>query len=384
LISYELEAVAADLRDWAIHKAFPLWADAGFDHQHGRFEERLSLRAERIPGAPVRLMVQARQIYSYALAARREWHPNSQSLIEESYASMVRDFYSRDDLGGWIYSIRRDGTIAEARRDLYAHAFVLLAIASYVAATGKREALALADETLAFVDRQMNAPQGGGYLDAWPPVDAIRRQNPHMHMFEALLSLWSSSGAARYLVRAEALFSLFQTRFFLPESGVLCEYFNAALEPAEGTAGKLVEPGHHYEWIWLLRRFERASGHSVQAYVDALYMHADTHGYDRDGLIVDEVLIDGSHRTRSRRTWPVTEALKANVTEAERGREKAAGKATALAELLRRYFLTSNPSGGWIDRLDEKGSPAIDFMPASTLYHVICAIDELDHFVSGR
>ena len=36
-----------------------------------------------------------------------------------------------------------------------------------------------------------------------------------------------------------------------------------------------------------------------------------------------------------------------------------------------------SPPGGWIDRLDEMGRPATDFMPASTLYHVICAVDVL-------
>ena len=371
---------AADLRNWAIGQALPFWAAAGFDRQHGRFEERLTLHGARLPNVPIRLMTQARQIYVYALAARRGWFPGAEALVREAYASMVRDFHGRDDRGGWITSILRDGTVAEPRRDLYAHAFVLLAIASYVEATRDRAPLALADETLAFIDLQMRAPQGGGYVDALPPIDAIRRQNPHMHMFEALLSLWTGSGEPRYLTRAGHLFDLFSARLFLPGPGVLCEYFNAALEPLDGVTGQLVEPGHHYEWVWLLRRFEKASGRSVQPYVDALYAHADAHGYDRDGLIVDEVLIDGSHRTRSRRTWPITEALKANVTEALRGRENAEHKSALLAAILSRYFITPDRGGGWIDRLDENGNPATDFMPASTFYHVMCAIDELDQF----
>jgi mannose-6-phosphate isomerase len=45
--------------------------------------------------------------------------------------------------------------------------------------------------------------------------------------------------------------------------------------------------------------------------------------------------------------------------------------------------LTQVPAGGWIDRLDEHGRPATDVMPASTLYHVMCAIDELDRFANG-
>ena len=374
----------ARLRDWAVQQAFPLWAGPGFDHEHGRFEERLSLRGTRIADVPIRLLVQARQIYAYGLASERDWYSDGQALIEQAYASMIRDFYRRDSKGGWVFTIFPNGAVADLRRDLYTHAFVLLAIASYIKATGKTEALSLADETLSYIDGQMRAAAGGGYLDSLPALDGLRRQNPHMHMFEGLLSLWSSSRQPRYLARAGEMFGLFTSRFFDSNYGTLGEYYNAKLEPAEGIVGTIVEPGHHYEWIWLLRWFERESGRTVQPYVDALFAHADAYGYDASGLIVDELLADGSPRTRSHRVWPITEAIKANVTEAALGRANCAIKAATLTELLLDRFLTSATAGGWIDRLDEKGATATDFMPASTLYHIVCALDELSRFTFGK
>jgi mannose-6-phosphate isomerase len=204
-----------------------------------------------------------------------------------------------------------------------------------------------------------------------------------MHLFEALLSLWECSGDARYLARAEELFGLFTSRFFRPDPGILGEYFTAALQPADGVAGSLVEPGHHYEWIWLLRRFEQISGRLVQPYVDALYGFADRYGFDGAGLIVDELLVDGSHHARSRRVWPIAESIKANLVEARLGRAQSEGKAASLAVLLRDHFLTSDPAGGWHDRLDHNGACLSKFMPASTLYHLACAIDELSQFVTS-
>jgi mannose-6-phosphate isomerase len=127
-----------------------------------------------------------------------------------------------------------------------------------------------------------------------------------------------------------------------------------------------------------LRWFERESGRPVDDYANALYAHADRHGYDRSGMIVDEVLADGTHHTPSHRVWPVTEAIKANVVEAQRGRAGAGDRIGALVDQLFTRFLTRQPAGGWIDRLDAKGAHATDFMPASTLYHLACAIDELD------
>ena len=380
IIAERLKPAATRLRAWAIDQALPLWAGAGYDRTHGRFEERLTLDGRPIADAPQRLIVQARQIYSYGLAARRGWH-GGRGLIEEAYASMLRDFHRPDGRDGWVFSIARDGTVVDATRDLYSHAFVLLGVASYVNAGGSRHALAVADETLAFIDGHLRAPSGG-YFDALPRPDTMRRQNPHMHMLEGLLALWSSSGERRYLDRAETIFELFAAHFFQPDHGVLGEYYDDHLVRVAGVTGDIVEPGHHYEWVWLLRWFERESGRAVGPYVDGLYRHADTHGYDGDGLIMDELLRDGSPHKSSRRTWPITEGIKANLAEAELGRVGAVERVIALSDRLHEHFFATVAPGGWMDRLDEQGCPATDFMPASTLYHVLCMLDELDRCAS--
>ena len=72
-----------------------------------------------------------------------------------------------------------------------------------------------------------------------------------------------------------------------------------------------------------------------------------------------------------------------DLVEARLGRPRSEGKAASLAVLLRAHFLTADPPGGWHDRLDRNGACLSKFMPASTLYHVVCAIDEISQFVSG-
>ena len=51
--------------------------------------------------------------------------------------------------------------------------------------------------------------------------------------------------------------------------------------------------------------------------------------------------------------------------------------------LLRDRFLTLDPPGGWLDRLDHNGCCVSEYMPASTLYHLLGAIDELSRFVGS-
>ena len=369
------------LRAWAVDDALPFWATAGFDAANGRFEERLAIDGDRL-SVPIRLMVQARQIYVYATAARLGWNPGSTALVERAFESMVRDFLAPDGKEGWVFAIDRGGAVVDARRELYAHAFVLLAVASFVQATGQTGRLAIANRTLAFIDENMRAERGG-YLECFPSAGGHRRQNPHMHLLEGLLALWSASSDERYLQRAGRVVDLFEARFFRPSFGALCEYLDDELRPASGVHGEIVEPGHHYEWIWLLRWFERETGRPVSPYVDALYAHATEHGFDADGLIVDELLADGSCRRASRRVWPVTEAIKANVAEARLGRPGAEKRAAALSERLSTRFLQPATRGGWIDRLDQDGNPAVDHMPASTFYHIVCALHELEGFTTS-
>ena len=66
-----LAEAAGKLRVWAVEQALPLWATAGFDRQTGRFCEALSMDGVPVLNMPTRLIVQARQVFSYALAAKR-------------------------------------------------------------------------------------------------------------------------------------------------------------------------------------------------------------------------------------------------------------------------------------------------------------------------
>lgn len=373
-----LRSAGATLEDWLQGAALPLWATSGFNERYGRFEERLDLWGRPLMDVPLRLMVQARQIHVYSMAAERGWYAGALERVERAFEAFQRNYHRRDGGDGWIFSVTQEGAVVDATRDLYGHAFVLLAIASYTRVTGGRSALALADETLAFLDREMKAP-AGGYGETLPPRRGPRRQNPHMHLFEALLALWEASADDRYRDRADELLGLFETHFFQRTAGVVLEYFDDTLLPAAGSPGNIVEPGHLYEWCWLLRAHQRATrGRGSASIIDALYEYADRHGQDGDGLIVDELSVDGSVATPSRRLWPMTEAIRCNVSEAAAGRPEAAGKAATLAARMSERFLTSQ--GGWKDRLDRTGTPVDQSMPASSLYHVVGAIDALSNF----
>ena len=81
--------------------------------------------------------------------------------------------------------------------------------------------------------------------------------------------------------------------------------------PAPGVEGSIAEPGHHYEWAFLLDRWARLSGRARPAAVSRLIGFADAHGIDPDrGVAVGAVLIDGRRHDPVARLWAQAERVR--------------------------------------------------------------------------
>lgn len=353
--------------DWITNAALPLWAERGFDRAGGRFCERLGGSGEPIP-VPHRAMVQARQIFVFAHAAERGWSRDAAALAEAAMASLLRDF--AEDSGDAIsfnFSIDPGSrAIISTVRDAYAHAFILFSIAALYRLNGDKGLLDVADRTIRFVERQLTDAVHGGLFDALPDPDE-KRQNPHMHLLEAYLFLERAAPGRGYIERAAGLVTLFRRHFF--RDGLLLEYFTPDWSVAERAVW---EPGHHFEWTWLLGEYAALRGEDMTAESNALYAAATTHGL-ANGLIVDELSPDLVPLKRSHRVWPHTEAIKAAAARHAAGDAAARGFAEQMAAGLMRTFLDRPFTGGWIDHIAADGAPLVDYVPASSLYHLVLA-----------
>src|SRR3546814_14300515 len=83
-----------------------------------------------------------------------------------------------------------------------------------------------------------------------------------MHLLEAFLALYEASGEAHWLARAQSIHDLFRRHFL--QQGQLVEFFDADWRevPQDGRDGarRLREPGHFFEWAWLLHRLALLTG----------------------------------------------------------------------------------------------------------------------------
>ncbi|MEO8561314.1 MAG: AGE family epimerase/isomerase [bacterium] len=364
-------------REWIVSSALPLWSTKGFDTTAGRFRERLGWGGAPAD-VPHRAMVQARQIYVFSHASHLGWFPEGRELAERAMTSMRRDF-GEETAGdaSFAFSIDGRGGTVSAARDAYTHAFVLFAIAWLHRVNGDPGLLDLADRIDNFVHARLFDARHGGMFDEYPTTARTKRQNPLMHLLEAYLALERAAPGRGYLSRARELIDLFTTRLFDARRAVLLEYFaeDWSAHPDAGLADVL-EPGHHFEWVWLLGEYERLAGVSTGEIGTSLYRLALTHGVASDGLISDELTGDKTLRTPSHRVWPHAEAIKAAISRHRAGDTDALAFADLMARSLLDRFLDQPFKGGWIDHVSETGAPLVDYVPASTLYHLFFAAAE--------
>lgn len=348
---------------WLLEAACPLWLAHGVDWKGGAFEEDLDPDTLRPRSEFRRLRVAARQIYVFANAARLGV-PRAAEAVALGLEFLHRHGALAE--GGFAMRFDRAHRPLGRTRDLYDHAFVLLAYAH----AGER-ALALAH--LAVIDRLFRHPVLGWHESE--PVALPRRQNPHMHLLEALLAAGERFGDAVYLDQADEIVGLFRSHFYQPDERGLPEYYDDHLAPLREAGRFVLEPGHHHEWVWLLDEYLRifaASGRpsrDVGPAISGLFAFAEAHGVRPDGIVAAELWSDGRVKLAATRVWQHTERLK---SLSRRG--TTAQRDAALDTLFR--FFDGVPPGLWRERWDG-GFIRGDASPASTLYHIACAVLEV-------
>lgn len=255
-----------------------------------------------------------------------------------------------------------DGSPVDPTAYLYEHAFVLLAAA------------ALGRETLAVEVREVLdgfRHDAGGFREAGShPFQA----NATMHLFEAALAWETAGGDAGWSAMADALAELALDRLIDPATGALSEFFDAQWRRVGGEGG-LIEPGHQFEWAWLLDRWGAARGRADgQAAARRLFAIGRL-GFDPARKVAVNALTDDlGVRDAAARLWPQTEHLKAALAMGDT--VAALQGANGMAA-----YLDTPARGVWRERMRADGDFVEEPSPATSFYHLFLAIRELGRFV---
>jgi mannose-6-phosphate isomerase len=363
------------LSGWLCDAAYPLWSTRGVDPAGG-FHERLGQDGRPL-AEPRRSRVNPRQAYCFAVAPSLGWRGDSAALVRHGLDYWVARYRRPDGLFRTL--VNADGSPRDERALLYDQAFGLLAFNVSSLGDACAECEGQSRDLLQLVVKHMKRPGPG--FESGLPASLPLQSNPHMHLFEAALAgceVCSESSLWKPL--ADDIAELALGKFIDPASGALREFFDADWNPAAGVEGRIVEPGHQFEWAWLLLRWGESKHGAAHARARAAALRlidiGEQHGV-RNGLATNALLDDFSAHDAGARLWPQTERLKAAALAARlTGEARYFTMAADAADGLARYLDCPIP-GLWRDRIDAHGNVIDEPAPASSFYHLVAAIAEI-------
>lgn len=367
-----LRVAAQKMSDWLRHVSVPFWCEYGVDRQNGGYFEALDLDGHPLTLGYKRTRVTARQIYSFSHSALTG-NKAAGKAAEHGYDFLIRAHQGLKR-GTWNRLVNPDGSMLDATQDLYDLAFVLFALAWWYKLSGQSDSLTLAKNTIQNLP-DLRHPTGLGFKAA-EDLKGAHQQNPHMHLLEALLALYEATNDDYFILEAKKIVDLFQSYFLV--DGSLREYFDGEWRPVAGEQGRYVEPGHMAEWAWILGNYSRCSGANVDDLILATMRFVENVAQmSETGLLPDVVFPDSSVAKASVRLWPQTELLKGLVTVSELTGSSRAKEICQTWKGIETNFLLPAPAGTWHDHFDGSGKLIVDKIPASSLYHISVAINEV-------
>jgi mannose-6-phosphate isomerase len=359
---------------WLVDAAYPLWAARGIDARNGGFVEILNQDGTAL-AHPRRARVHPRQIYAFAQAPALGWRGDVTGIVSGGI-DYFTTHYQRPD-GLFRAMVDADGAPLDGRAQLYDQAFALLgyaAAARALEALGEFEARAL--ELRHIMDSRLRADDGSYYSEE-RFVDH-RESNPHMHLLEAYLA-WAEIGRdPGWVTGVRRLADLALSRFIRKDSGALGESYSATWLPAPGVAGRTIEPGHHFEWAWLLLRCERWLPLPLRDKALRLISIGEEFGV-HNGVAINALHDDFTVKDANARLWPQTERLKAALLAAALTNEPRYRSMAEAAAMSWIPYLNTPLPGLWLDVRLPNGELLDGPAPASTFYHLAGAIVALNH-----
>jgi sulfoquinovose isomerase len=325
------------------------------------------------PAQPCPLYINARMTHVFALA-HLQGVAGAESLAASGIAALGSR-YADSVNGGWFTATDRCGQVIDSTKANYAHAHVLLAASSAVAAgiPGAEAALTAAASA---IERHFWSDSEGCAVESWnadfTQSEPYRGANSNMHSVEAYLAAGDVTGDAAWHTRAASIAARLIDRYARANSWRIPEHYDVEWRPLPdynidrpgdqfrpyGTT-----PGHSFEWARLLLDLEAAQAAPpawLPEAATALFNTAVADAEDRDGHPGLIYTVDGNGQpvVTARLHWVACEAvLAADALHRRTGEERFAAAAARWWGEIDRYFIDRD-GGGWWQELAPDMTPA--------------------------
>lgn len=298
------------------------WSKHMLDQQHGGFFGRMDHAGQLFPFADKAIILHSRILWSYAAAANLTGNPGYLEKAHHVYEFIHNNFIDQK-YGGVYWMLDFQGEVVNPRKQIYAQAFTIYALAEYYELTGLPAVLEQALTIFKLIEKHSFDPKFGGYFEAfghkWEPIDDLRlstkdaneakTMNTHLHVLEAYTTLFRVSQHPGVKDALEKLIECFMKRFIDSETGHLILF----LDEEWNAKSKVISFGHDIEASWLIiEAVDQLENHALSALAKdwalTLASITKTKGLDPNGGLNNELEANGETDT-DKHWWPQAEAV---------------------------------------------------------------------------
>ena len=337
------------------------------DREHGGFYGLVDFDLRVDKTAEKGCILNSRILWFFASAALATGRADARAAADHAYAFLKDHCLDRQN-GGVYWSVTFDGRPLDSTKHTYNQAFAIYALAAYYRLTGNAEALALARELFAVIERRCT--DAGGYCEAftvdWQPASneklsengvlAARTMNTLLHVFEGYAGLYAAAPDAAVETALRRILDIYANKVYAPALHRQLVFFDADYH----SLIDLYSYGHDIESSWLIdwgagllgdAALTRRIGAINSDLAAAVYAHAY-----RGHSVLNECERGVDDTTRV--WWVQAEAVLGFVNEyAKSGDAKYAAAAADLWQYINANLVDKRPGGEWFWRLDAHGVP---------------------------
>jgi mannobiose 2-epimerase len=369
-----LNALAREMRYELTSGILPYWREHTVDRERGGFYGQITGRGDVVPDAPKGAVLNARILWAFSDASRMLGDGDTyRPLADRAYAYLEEHFWDRKH-GGIYWMLSANGEPTEPKKQVYAQAFAVYAMAEYHRLTGRDESLERAVRLFRLIEEHAFDDEEGGYFEAYSrdwelladvrlsekDVNEKKTMNTHLHVLEAYTNLYREWPDSTLESQLRGAVRLFLDTILDAETNHLVGFFDDQWTPRTG----FVSYGHDIEASWLLVEAAEVLDDAslldeTQSAALRLARVTQAEGQDEDGGLFYERSADGT-LDDDKHCWPQVEAIVGFVNAHEISGEHAFLDAAAACWAFTQEHIVDSERGGWFFSVSRAGVPHQD------------------------
>lgn len=347
----------------------PFW-DKTVDEENGGFLGKILNNGEIIKDSPKSAVLNTRILWTYSSLYGKFNEKRHLELAERSYEYIVR-YFRDDEKGGIFWLLDYKGKPIDMKKQIYAQAFCIYALAEYYKISDNKEALNWAIEIFELIEKHSFDLKYPGYFEAcdreWNPIEDVRlsdkdqnekkTMNTHLHVLEGytnFLKVWKSEKLEKQL---KLLINIFLDKIIDSKTG----HFNLFFDELWNLKSDFFSYGHDIEGSWLLYRAAQLTNDEnlIEKTKKASLILANItleEGIDSDGGIMNEGDANGVIDT-DKHWWPQAEAMVGFLNAFQLSNEKNFLETSYNCWNFVKKHIVDRKNGEWFFRVNRKGEP---------------------------